>query len=284
MKAPPFKYARPNSLSEAFLLLENHGDSARILAGGQSLMPTLNMRLSTPNVLVDINRIQGLSGVKLANGVLSIGAMTRHVELEHCPLIAQHAPLIAEAMPHIAHVAIRNRGTIGGSLAFADPSAELPACALALGARLILASAKGRRAVAAADFFQDLFVTALQSDEILVEIEVPIVEADTRHGFAELARRHGDYAIIGVAINTKLRQGLFLDTKLVYFGVGNIPTIARNAGAALDGRPNTSETRDRAASALDLDLDPPQDLNANAEMRLHLAKVLTRRILQGLRA
>jgi carbon-monoxide dehydrogenase medium subunit len=284
MKAPPFKYARPNSLSEAFLHLENYGDDARVLAGGQSLMPTLNMRLSTPKVLVDINQIQGLSGIKLANSVLSIGAMTRHVELEHCTLIARHAPLIAEAMPHIAHVAIRNRGTIGGSLAFADPSAELPACALALDARLILASARGRRAVAAADFFQDLFVTALESDEILVEIEVPIAGADTRHGFAELSRRHGDYAIAGVAINTKVQQGLFLDTKLVYFGVGNVPIIARHAAAALDGRPNTSETRDHAASALDLDLDPPQDLNASAEMRLHLAKVLTRRILQGLRA
>jgi aerobic carbon-monoxide dehydrogenase medium subunit len=282
MKAPAFKYARPSSLAEAFVLLEHHGDDARILAGGQSLMPSLNMRLSTPHVLVDINRIEGLSGVRLAGGILCIGAMTRHVALEHCPLVAQHAPLIASAMPNVAHAAIRNRGTIGGSLAFADPAAELPACMLALGARLILASAKGRRAVDAADFFQDLFVTALANEEILVEVEIPVAMTDSRHGFLELARRHGDYAIVGVAINTRLRQGVFSDTRLVCFGVGNVPVLAQNAGAALEGRANNPETRDEAASALEGDLNPPSDLNASAEMRVHLAKVLTRRALEGL--
>jgi carbon-monoxide dehydrogenase medium subunit len=266
------------------LLLEHHGDEARILAGGQSLMPSLNMRLSAPQVLVDINRIEGLSGVTLADSVLRIGAMTRHVALERCPLVARHAPLIASAMPHVAHAAIRNRGTIGGSLAFADPAAELPACMLALGARVILASAKGRRAVDAIDFFQDLFVTALANDEVLVEIEIPIAQTDTRHGFLELARRHGDYAIVGVAVNTKLRRGAFRDTRLVCFGVGNVPVLAQSAAAALEGRTNTSDTRDSAASALDRDLHPLGDLNASAEMRLHLAKVLTRRVLGELRS
>jgi aerobic carbon-monoxide dehydrogenase medium subunit len=198
--------------------------------------------------------------------------------------VAQHAPLIASAMPHVAHAAIRNRGTIGGSLAFADPAAELPACMLALGARLILASAKGRRAVDAVDFFQDLFVTALADEEVLVEVEVPTAGTDARHGFLELARRHGDYAIVGVAINTRLRQGVFSDARLVCLGVGNVPMLAQNAAAALEGRTNNSETRDNAASALEHDLHPPSDLNASGEMRLHLAKVLTRRVLEGLRS
>ena len=266
------------------MILKRHDGGAKILAGGQSLMPAHNMRLSAPEVLVDINRIDGLSGVTLADGVLRIGAMTRQVELEHCRLVAQHAPLIADAMLHVAHAAIRNRGTIGGSLAFADPSAELPACALALDARLILAGAGGRRAVEAVDFFRDLFITAIESNEILVEVEIPVAGPDTRHGFAELARRHGDYAMVGVAINPEMRLGVFHDTRLVCFGVGNVPVIARNAGAALAGRPNTPEERDAAAEALGLDLDPPQDLNASAEMRLHLARVLTRRTLEGLRA
>jgi carbon-monoxide dehydrogenase medium subunit len=282
MKAPPFKYARPSSLSEALRLLDHYGEGARILAGGQSLMPTLNMRLSAPEVLIDLNRINDLTGITLADGALRIGAMTRHVELEHCPLVAKHAPIIATAMPHVAHAAIRNRGTLGGSLVFADPSAELPACMLALGARLFLASAKGRRVVEAEDFFQDLFVTALASNEILVEVEIPIAQTDTRHGFVEMARRHGDYAMVGVAINTRWQQTGFCDPRLVYFGVGSVPVLARNAAMALEGRANTPEIHDRASSALELDLDPHDDLNASSEMRLHLAKVLTRRVLADL--
>src|SRR2546428_1307842 len=162
-------------------------------------MTTLNMRLSAPEILVDINRIEGLAGITFADGVLRIGAMTRHFDVEHSALVARHAPLIAQAMPHVAHPAIRNRGTFGGSLAFADPAAELPACAVALGARLLLESARGRRAVEAKDFFRGLYSTALAADEILVAAEIPVAKPGARYEFAELARRKGDYALIGVA-------------------------------------------------------------------------------------
>ena len=178
MKAPSFDYARPTSLPEAFALLERHRDGARILAGGQSLMATLNMRLSAPEILVDINAIEGLSGIALDGEMLRIGAMTRHFEVERSALVARHAPLIAQAMPHIAHAAIRNRGTFGGSLAFADPAAELPACAVALSARMVLQSSRGRRTVTAAEFFQGLYRTALAQDEIMVACEVPIASGE----------------------------------------------------------------------------------------------------------
>jgi carbon-monoxide dehydrogenase medium subunit len=281
MKAPSFDYARPTSLPEAFALLERHREGARILAGGQSLMATLNMRLSAPEILVDINAIEGLSGIALDGGMLRIGAMTRHFEVERSPLVARHAPLIAQAMPHIAHPAIRNRGTFGGSLAFADPAAELPACAVALGARMVLQSARGRRTVPAADFFQGLYRTARGHDEILVACEVPLATPSTRDGFAELARRHGDYAIIGVAVHTTLQDRRFADPRLVYFAAGDRPMSAKSAAAALEGRPNSAETRHAAAEALARDLQPPDDLNADPAMRLHLAKVLTRRVLAG---
>ena len=281
MKAPSFDYARPASLPEAFALLERHREGARILAGGQSLMATLNMRLSAPEILVDINAIEGLSGIALDGGMLRIGAMTRHFEVERSPLVARHAPLIAQAMPHIAHAAIRNRGTFGGSLAFADPAAELPACAVALGARMVLQSSRGRRAVTAAEFFQGLYRTALAQDEILVACEVPVATAATRHGFAELARRHGDYAIIGIAVHATMQDRRFTDARLVYFAAGDRPMLAKSAAAALKGRPNTAETHNAAADALARELQPPDDLNADPAMRLHLAKVLTRRVLAG---
>lgn len=280
MKAPSFDYARPGSLGEAFALLARHGEGARILAGGQSLMPTLNMRLSAPEILVDINAIEGLAGIALDDGYLRIGAMTRHADVERSPLIARHAPLIADAMPHIAHAAIRNRGTFGGSIAFADPAAELPACALALEARLVLESARGRRVVAADAFFRGLYRTALAPDEILTACEIPVATAQSRHGFAELARRHGDYAVVGLAAHVTLGNGGFGAARLVYFAAGDRPILGRAAGAALVGQPNTAATRAAAAAALDQDLRPPEDLNADSAMRLHLAKVLTRRVLE----
>ena len=281
MKAPSFDYARPGSLPDAFALLARHRDGAKILAGGQSLMATLNMRLSAPEILVDINVIPGLSGITLADGMLRIGALTRHAEVEKSPLIALHAPLIAQAMPHVGHVAIRNRGTFGGSLAFADPAAELPACAVALGARLVIESGRGRRTVEAAAFFQGLYRTALAPDEILVAAEIPRAPPEARHGFAELARRHGDYAMIGLAANATLRGGVFDAVKLVYFAAGDRPILAEKAAAALARRPNSAATRDACAEALAGDLDPPDDLNADPAMRVHLAKVLTRRVLAG---
>jgi aerobic carbon-monoxide dehydrogenase medium subunit len=282
MKPRGFEYSRPRSLSEAFALLEEYGEGASILAGGQSLMPTLNMRLSAPAILVDVNTIEGLSGIELEGDVLRIGAMTRHVEVERNQLVAQHAPLIAQAMPHIAHAAIRNRGTFGGSLAFADPAAELPACVVALAARLVLQSRTHRRTVDAEDFFRGLYSTALEPHEILVACEIPIAGPQSRHCFAELARRQGDYAIIGVAANLVMQDGRFSEARLVYFSAGDRPMLAGAAAEALADRPNSPQTRESAAEALGGDLDPPEDLNADSAMRLRLAKVLTRRVLERL--
>jgi carbon-monoxide dehydrogenase medium subunit len=182
-------------------------------------------------------------------------------------------------MPHVAHAAIRNRGTIGGSLAFADPAAELPACAVALEARLVAESPQGRRVMKAEDFFRDLFQTALRPDEILVAIEIPVVRPRVRHEFAELARRHGDYAIVGVAMSGTFSDGIFEGGRMAYFGMGNTPILARRAMTELNGHPNSPETRDRILDALEDEFEPPEDLNASAQMRVHLAKVLTQRVL-----
>ncbi len=282
MKAPSFDYARPATLLEAFALLDRYGEDAKILAGGQSLMATLNMRLSAPSVLVDINRIDGLAGIELADGMLRIGALARHVAVERSALVARHAPLIAQAMPHVAHAAIRNRGTFGGSLAFADPAAELPACALALGARFVLAGTGGTRIVDAADFFQGLYQTALLPGEVVVAVEIPAATQSCRHGFAELSRRHGDYAVVGVALRAESIGGVLAGVRLVYFAAGDRPVFAATASAALEGRANSPAAREAVLAALETDHDPPEDLNASPEMRIHLAKVLTRRVLEGL--
>lgn len=282
MKAPDFDYVRPRSLSEALGLLERHGDRAKILAGGQSLIATLNMRLSAPDILIDLNAVDGLSGISLVGDILRIGAMTRHFEVERNPLVAHHAPLIAQAMPHIGHVAIRNRGTFGGSIAFADPAAELPACIVALEARVVLQNRTRSRKVVAADFFRGLYDTALEPEEVLVSCEIPVAKAGTRQGFAELARRHGDYAVVGVAANLLMRDGRFADAKLVYFAVGDRPIVARAAAATLLGQSNSAQTRDAVTEVLSGEMHPSADLNADLPMRLHLAKVLTRRVLEQL--
>jgi carbon-monoxide dehydrogenase medium subunit len=279
MKPPPFAYARPATVDEACALLAEHGEDARLLAGGQSLMATLNMRLSAPELLIDINRIDELAGISLAGDALRIGAMTRHVDVEISPEIARHAPLIAEAMPHIAHAAIRNRGTFGGSIAFADPAAELPACAVALGARFELRSTGATRTVAADDFFHGLYDTELAPGEMLTAVEIPVIAPGYRSAFMELARRHGDYAMVGIAVHARLADGVIGDARLVYFAAGERPVVGRAAAAAIDGKAPSEATFEAAAAALDGDLDPPSDLNADPATRLHLARVLTRRAL-----
>ena len=199
MKPAQFAYAKARSLDDAIMLLGQHGEGARLLAGGQSLMATLNMRLSAPRILIDINGISGLDGIARRNGNLEIGALVRQAAAERSGEIARDAPLIAAALPHIGHVATRNRGTIGGSIAFADPAAELPACLLALGGEIEIAGANGKRVVKADDFFKGLYETALGAGDIVTAINVPAATAESRYGFAELARRHGDYAIVGLA-------------------------------------------------------------------------------------
>ena len=279
MKPAPFAYARAANLEDAFALLAEHGEDAKILAGGQSLMATLNIRLSAPDVLIDINRIDGLAGIEDTGEALRIGAMTRHVDVEESCAVADHAPLIAAAMEHIAHPAIRNRGTFGGSIAFADPAAELPACAVALGATMHIAGRDGTRDVAAADFFEGLYETAIGPGEILTAVSVPKIAPGWKSGFMELARRHGDYAIIGLCAHAEIDGGTFGDASLVFFNAGDRPVSAPRTAALLKGQDWSDDLARQLAASLKEELDPPDDLNADGPMRKHLAGVLVKRTL-----
>ena len=280
MKAPKFHFIRANSRQQTLELLEELGDEARILAGGQSLMPTLNMRLSQPGTLIDINKISDLCGITLEEGVVRIGAMTRHVEIANSPVVAENLPLIAEAMQHVAHHAVRNRGTIGGSIALADPAAEMPACALALWATLAVESINGRREIAAKDYFKGLYETARQPNELLVEILIPKEPPDDVSVFLELAQRHGDFAMAGLACVGRVSNKVFEQLRLVYFGSEDRPTIANQAIDSVVGKVWSTETSEAAADALTNDLDPMTNLQGSAAMKLHLQKVLTKRALE----
>jgi len=253
VKPSPFAYAKAKSLDHAIELLSH--PEARLLAGGQSLMATLNMRLSAPKLLIDLNGIGGLSGIVVRNRTVEIGAMT----------------------PHIGHAAIRNRGTLGGSIAFADPAAELPACLLALDGEVEIAGQTSKRAVKADDFFKGLFETALGPHDVLTAIRLPAATTQTRVGFAEFARRHGDYAMVGLAAAAKADGQALSDVRLAYFGVGNTPVRAKGAEAALAGG-----GIDEAVKALASDLDPAADVQATAATKMHLASVLLRRVTQQL--
>jgi carbon-monoxide dehydrogenase medium subunit len=275
LKPAPFAYAKARSVAHAIELLGQ--DDARLLAGGQSLIATLNMRLSHPALLVDINGIDGLDGIALKDGQVEIGALVRHARAERSPEIARHAPLIAAAMPHIGHPAIRNRGTMGGSIAFADPAAELPACLLALGGEIDITGPQGRRTIKADDFFKGLFETALTPRDLLTAIRLPAASATTRIGFAEFARRHGDYAMAGLAASASAGDKGLDDVRLAYFGIGATPMRARKAETALAGG-----DIDAAVAALRADLNPPDDVQASGATKLHLAGVLLRRVAKDL--
>jgi aerobic carbon-monoxide dehydrogenase medium subunit len=279
VKAPRFSYVRPQSLEHALRLLAEHGDDARILAGGQSLMPVLNMRLSQPKLLIDINRIDALKGICVRDGMVRIGALARHVEVMNSPVVAQHLPLVAEAMPHIAHAAVRNRGTFGGSIALADPSAEMPACILALGASIVVESVRGRRTIAADDFFLGLYDTARKPDELLMEVLIPEQEDDCVSVFMELARRQGDFAIAGLACYARCEGQIVTAARLVYFGSEVKPTLAVRAMAALNGRHWSSAVTQAACAALADDLDPIDNTFGRPATKLHLQRVLTQRAL-----
>lgn len=262
MKAPSFAYAKPRALEEALALLARA--EAKPLAGGQSLIASLNMRLSSPELLVDITGLEDLKGIRLDQEVVRIGALATHAEIERSEVVAKHVPLLAEAVTHIAHPAIRNRGTIGGSLALADPAAEYPACALALDATLVVAGAAGRRQVKAAGFFKGLFETALAPGELIVAVEFPAQLKDQRTAFAELTRRHGDYAIVGLAAFASDDTRRF-----AFFGAGDRPILAQHAAGAKDLA--------AAKAALAKDLQPPADLYHSSATKLHLAGVLLER-------
>ena len=284
MKAAEFAYAKPETLEQVFALLARHGDGARLLAGGQSLLASLNLRLSSPDVLIDIGGIPELAGIAADKGVLRIGALATHREIGESAEVARHVPLLAQAVRHIGHVAIRNLGTFGGSMALADPAAEYPACAVALGARLVLARRGGERRVAARDFFRGLYETDLKSGEVLVAGEFDLPASGYRSAFLELARRHGDYAIVGLAAHGRVERGRFADLRLAFLGVGGKPVLAQRAAAALEGKPFSADAVAAAQTALGDDLAPAADLYATAATKLHLARVLTGRALAALAA
>ena len=273
MKPAPFAYKKARAIEEAVALLGEQ--DARLLAGGQSLIATLNMRLSAPSLLIDINGIGGLDGIALKGGMVEIGALVRHAQAERSDAIAKSAPLLARALPHIGHPAIRNRGTLGGSIAFADPAAELPACLLALDGEVEATGPKGKRTIKAEDFFKGLFETALAPQEILTAIRLPAAGKDTRVGFAELARRHGDYAIVGLAASAEADGKGLKDVRLAYFGVGATAVRTKKEESAL-------AKGDIDGAVVALDLDPPDDVQASGAVKKHLAGVLLRRVAKQL--
>jgi aerobic carbon-monoxide dehydrogenase medium subunit len=282
MKSPAFDYIRADSLRHAFELLERHGDDARLLAGGQTLLATLNMRLSQPALLVDIGRLEALRGISLQGGVLRIGALTRHAEVEVSPLVARHAPLLAQAAPHIAHRAIRNLGTFGGALAYADPAAEWPACVLALDGTLVLATRHAERRLPAQDFFQGLYATALQPDELLVACELPCIAEGEQQFFGELARRQGDYAIAGLAACARRDGNRLHDVRLAFLSLGDRPLRGRRAEAVLQAGPLDDARIAEADAALRAELDPFADLTHSAAAKKQLAATLMRRAVAAM--
>jgi carbon-monoxide dehydrogenase medium subunit len=270
VKPAPFAYERARSLDHAIELIGGAED-ARVLAGGQSLIATLNMRLSRPQLIVDINRVPGLDRIALSNGQIEIGALVRYAQAERSADIAAHAPLIAKSLPFIGHPAIRNRGTIGGSIAFGDPAAELPACFVALDGEAVIAGPSGTRVVKAEAFYKGLFESALTPRDVLTAIRIPAATSETRTAFAELARRHGDYAMVGLAATARIAGKALSDVRLVFFGVGTTPVRARTAEAAL-------AAGDIEAAAKATDLDPPDDVQATGAVKRQLAGVLLRRV------
>ena len=279
MKPPPFEYHAPETVNEALALLTQHGDEAKALAGGQSLIPVLNFRLARPAVLVDLNRIDALRGIE-ANGSLTIRAMTRQREAERSAAIAQRAPLLTEALGWVAHPQIRTRGTIGGSVAHADPAAELPAVMLALDARFRLRRGSTERTLRADEFFTGLFTTALAVDELLVAIEIPAPAPRTGSAFVEVARRHGDFALVGVAAMVELDDsGLCRAVRLAYVNAGPGPFRSAGAERALQGQRFEREVLRAAADAAVADARPGSDVHASADYRRQLVRVLTERAL-----
>jgi aerobic carbon-monoxide dehydrogenase medium subunit len=281
MKASAFAYARATSVKNALELLAAHGDGAKVLSGGQSLMPAMNLRLISPELIVDIGELAELRGIAVKGALLTIGALTRHVDLLKSPEIAAHAPLLADAIAHVAHPAIRNRGTIGGSLAHADPASELPACMLALEATIVVRGPQGERRIAAKDFFTGIYETALSPQELLVTVELPTAPHDSMHYFHEFARRHGDYAIVGLAAQAVIRDGRFADLRLGFFAVGDRPLLA-GAAHKLINVAITPAVLSEALSALSDELDPLEDQQATPAMRRHLARVLLARCISTL--
>jgi carbon-monoxide dehydrogenase medium subunit len=281
MKASAFAYARATSVANALELLTAHGEKAKVLSGGQSLLPAMNLRLIAPELIIDIGELAELRGIAVTEGILTIGTLTRHADLLKSPEIAVHAPLLTEAVAHVAHPAIRNRGTIGGSLAHADPASELPACMLTLGATIIACGPGGERRITASEFFVGIYETALKPEELLVAVELPVPSKNSTYFFHEFARRQGDYAIVGLAAQALVRDGRFTDLRLGFFAIGDRPLLAGSARKLVDVA-ITPAALSEAFSALDEELDPLEDHQATPAMRRHLAKVLLARGVSSL--
>jgi aerobic carbon-monoxide dehydrogenase medium subunit len=281
MKPAPFKYIAATSLEQALALKAEHGDDAKFLAGGQSLIPAMNFRLARPPILIDINEIAGLSGIRPHKGAVRIGALTRYRALQRDDTFGTLFPLIGEALPHIAHPQIRNRGTVGGNLSHADPASELPAIALALHARFRVRSAKQERSIAAADFFTGALTTDLQPDEMLVEIELPAPKPRSGSCFMEIARRRGDFAIAGVAAMVRLdKQNKCAEIRLTLCGVGETPVDASAAGDGLIGQAPSEQVIRDAAASLQRIIEPTGNVHATADYQRHVAGVLAERALK----
>jgi carbon-monoxide dehydrogenase medium subunit len=281
MKASAFSYARATSVVNALELLVAYGDKAKLLSGGQSLIPAMNLRLISPELIVDIGAVAELLGIAVRGDVLRIGALTRHVDLIRSPEIAAHAPLLTQAVAHVAHPAIRNRGTLGGSLAQADPASELPACMIALNATIIVRGQSGERRIAAGNFFTGIYETALSAQELLIAVELQVAKKDSAHFFHEFARRHGDYAIAGLAAQAMVKGDVLTELRTAFFAVGDRPILAK-AGIKLVNVGITPAVLSEVSAALGEELDPLEDQQASAAMRRHLAKVLLARCAASL--
>jgi carbon-monoxide dehydrogenase medium subunit len=281
MKLPPFEYEAPTIVAEAIDLLAEHLDEASVLAGGQSLIPLLALRLARPAVLIDINGIDELSGVSATDGWVAIGAMTREYVAEESEEVADTVPLLAAALPLIGHEAIRSRGTIGGSLAHADPAAELPAVARALDAEFVVRGQSGERVIPAAQWFEGYLTTSRRPDELLLEVRFPTARRDTGVSFQEVSRRHGDFAIVGLAVSLVLSGGVISDARLAFAGLSDMPVRATAAEDLLVGERPSTELFDEAARRATGDVDPPADLHGSSGYRKTVAAVMVRR---GLRA
>jgi aerobic carbon-monoxide dehydrogenase medium subunit len=280
MKLPPVDYEAPRTVSEAVDLLAEHQDEASVLAGGQSLIPLLALRLAQPALLIDINGVPELSGVSVTGGWVTIGATTREYIAEESITIADAVPLLAAALPLIGHEAIRSRGTVGGSLAHADPAAELPAVARVLDAEFVVRGPSGERVVPAAEWFEGYLTTSRQPDELLTEVRFPAAGPGTGVSFQEVARRHGDFAMVGLATSVTLSDGVISDARLAFAGVSDVPARATGAEGLLAGQRPSAELFDEAARRAASDIDPPSDLHGSAEYRKKVAAALVRRGLR----
>lgn len=280
MKPPPFEYVAAKSIDEAIAALGRYKGEAKLLAGGQSLTPMLNFRLTRPAALVDLNRVTGIDQIKAENGGLRIGALARHRAIEQSPVVREKMPILSTAAAQVGHLAIRNRGTLGGSLAHADPAAELPMIAALLEAEMKTKSSSGGRTIKAKDFFVGVLTSALEPDEILTEVVLPALPANTGWGFEELCRRPGDFAIAAVAATVTVSGGKCTGARISMAGVGGAPLRASKAEAALNGQKLTDAVLKKAGEEASKEADPSNDVHASADFRRHLVSVLTQRALK----